>query len=102
MILVGQNLKYDFIVLNKHGIDLTDYRWEDTMLLDHLVDENVSHSLENILNRRYGEVNYKADFWDKYNSYDEAPLKERHQYAGSDIIYTDLVYRDLKGELNAV
>lgn len=101
MRLVGQNFKYDLICLAKAGINLTGYRWHDTMLLDALVDENAtSHSLDSIVTRLYGKVGYKDDFWDKYESYLDAPVEERLKYGAADIYWTNLVYKKLMEKLN--
>jgi len=102
VVLVGQNFKYDLICLAKNGLDLTDYWWHDTMLLDALVDENAaSHSLDNMVKRYFGKVEYKADFWEKYANYTDASEEERLLYGGQDIYWTNKVYLKLMEKLNA-
>lgn len=90
--IVGQNFKYDLKVLHKHGVDLTNYRWHDTMILDHLIDENRSHSLSKMISVYFGQNSYKDDFWDKYEQYTDAPLRERYEYGARDIMWTNKIY----------
>lgn len=98
MLLVGQNIKYDFSVLARYDVYLMDRPFHDTMLLDHLVDENESHSLGSIAERAGIGSDWK-DFWDKYKSYLDAPFEERLEYACNDIIITDGCYKWLLASL---
>lgn len=93
--IVGHNLKYDIIVLKRHGVNLIERGFHDTMLMHHLYDENSSHALGTVASQFGIESSYKDDFWKKYSSYTEAPFDERLDYACSDIVVTDAVYRKL-------
>jgi DNA polymerase-1 len=98
--LIGQNFKFDLHMLYRAGVDLRD-RWHaDTMLLDHLLDENQEHGLDAIIQRRYKD-NYKEKFWSKYDKYEDAPREEQIEYNAKDVNYTGLVYRDTLNDLTA-
>jgi DNA polymerase I-like protein with 3'-5' exonuclease and polymerase domains len=71
----------------------------DTMLLDHLLDENQEHSLDSIIKRRYND-NYKEVFWEKYKEYKDAPKEERIAYACKDVVYTGRLYRSIRSDLS--
>lgn len=93
---VWQNFKYDFKIANKsHGVDLRELPGKvwDTMLLDHLVDENNDHGLDAIVQRRYQD-NYKEVFWDKYKEFADAPKDAQVEYMCKDVYYTNLIYRE--------
>lgn len=95
---VAQNYAYDVHVLYRHGLDLRDRYWEDTMLMCHLVDENVSSSLSENVKKLWGD-SYKDVFWEKYSSYEEAPQAERDEYACKDVYYTHKWWVMLWGKL---
>lgn len=97
--LVAHNFKFDFNFLLKAGIDLRQQGlYADTLLLDHLLDENQPHSLDEIVKRRYNDP-YKEIFWSQYKKYEDAPREAQVHYAGKDVIYTGLVYKDLVSDL---
>lgn len=98
--VVAHNFKFDFNMLYRAGVDLRACGGlqHDTMLLHHLLDENASHALDAIVQERYGD-NYKAVFWSTFKAFDEAPKDRQLEYACKDVIYTDLLYRDLSAEL---
>ncbi len=93
--MVWQNFKYDLIVLARHGVDLRDKEHWDTMLVEHLLDENMyNYNLPTLIEKHAGmDVGYKGDFWSKYASYLDAPFEERMQYGAQDIYWTGFVYR---------
>lgn len=93
--VIAHNFKFDFNFLFRAGVDLRlPGLCADTMLLDHLLDENQEHSLDSIVKRRYND-NYKEVFWNTYKKYSEAPKEAQIEYACKDIIYTEMVYEDL-------
>lgn len=90
---VAWNYKYDYKILVKHGVTLPLNKFIDPMLIAHLVDENrPSNSLDSWVQELF-EDNYKTQFWDKYESYQEAPQDVQLEYACKDIIYTDRIYK---------
>jgi DNA polymerase-1 len=82
-----QNFKIEYEILGRHGIDLTDTPFLDTMLMHHLIDENVEHNLDYMVQSYYSD-DYKQVFWSKYNSIEEAPANERLEYECKDALYT--------------
>lgn len=88
IILIAHNYKYDAHVLYRHGVNLLDRYWRDTILVSHLVDENrPSKSLSSFVNELYLD-NYKDKFWLKYSSYQDSSEEDRIEYACKDIVYT--------------
>lgn len=98
--LVMHNAKFDLHFLARNGIDLTQWPLYDTMLVDHLLDENAEHSLGDIVKRLWGD-NYKDDFWDTYKTYEAAPADVQRAYAIKDLVYTSQLYLWQQDELKA-
>lgn len=96
--IIGHNLKFDLHMLYRAGVDLTQRPFLDTMLMHHLVDENASHALDDIIKERWNDP-YKEEFWSAYASYDAAPDSARLEYAGKDVAYTALLHAALQREL---
>lgn len=106
--LILHNFKFDFaFLLSSPGGPAVDLRrgrvhgpaWvRDTMLLHHLLDENAEHSLDAIVQARWGD-GYKAAFWAKYKNFTDAPIEERMEYSLKDVIYTGKLYFQLMEEL---
>lgn len=93
--VVAHNFKFDFRMLLKHGVDLRCCGLRaDTLLLDHLIDENVDHGLEEIVKREFGdEQAYKKAFWERNVTFSGAPREEQLQYACRDVLYTNRIYQ---------
>jgi DNA polymerase I len=85
--LILQNFKYDFQVLYRHGLDLTNCTFHDTMLMHHIMDENSEHGLDSMV-QAYFKDNYKEAFWKQYKTFEEAPKEVQLEYQGKDAIYT--------------
>jgi len=90
--LIGQNLKFDLHFLYVAGVDLRHLFWLDTMLIDHLIDENAEHGLGPQVLRHFGD-NYKDEFWTKYPDINDAPEEARMEYAAKDVWYTSQLYK---------
>lgn len=88
---VWHNYKYDWHVLYRHGVDLRGKPFRDTMLMHHLVDENASHKLDDIVQELWND-SYKKVFWEKNESYSKAPREEAREYACRDILYTSRLF----------
>lgn len=99
--LVFHNAQFDLKFLRQKGINLYSNKWVDTMLLHHLCDENASHSLKDLIPYFFRD-NYKADFWSKYKSAEEAPEDELDLYNAKDVFYTlelkNLLLDDLESQ----
>jgi DNA polymerase-1 len=89
--LILQNFKYDFHVLQRHGIDLDKSRFRDIMLMHHIIDENSEHSLDAQVKFSFRD-NYKEEFWGKYGSYENASAASRLEYECKDGIYTHRLF----------
>lgn len=96
--IVAHNFRFDYHFLYRSKVDLTNNGVRDTMLLHHLLDENKSHRLDDLVKEYYG-TSYKEQFWSKYERFEDAPVAEQDRYAGSDVIYTAKVYKQLREEL---
>lgn len=97
--VVAHNFKFDFNFLSRNGVELRfDSLHADTLLLDHLLDENQEHSLDAIVQRRYAD-NYKDLFWNEFKNFTDAPKERQTEYACKDVIYTAKIYRDLTSDL---
>lgn len=91
--LLAHNAKYDLHVLFRHGVDLLDRPFRDTLLLAHLLDENrESYSLDSFVQEIWAD-DYKEKFWAKYKSYEEASEEDKIDYACRDVVYTRRLYR---------
>jgi len=99
--LVLHNFKFDFHMFANSGVDLRKCGPVlDTLLLDHLLDENLPHGLDDIIQRRYGD-DYKAKFWEKYNDYGKAAREDQIEYACKDVLYTARIFYDTTGDLTS-
>lgn len=97
---VAHNFRFDFNFLYRNGVDLRLAGLQhDTMLLDHLLDENEEHSLDSIVKRRYND-DYKEQFWANIKGFTEAPREAQIDYACKDVVYTKKLYEDLLKDLN--
>lgn len=96
-VLVGQNFRFDLIVLKRHGLDLTEFTWEDIIHYDHLVDATRPHDLASIIKREF-DFTYKDDFWDTYSSYLDAPEEVRCAYGANDVYWEARAYEKLRNQ----
>lgn len=100
--VVAHNFKFDFHIMRIAGVDLRHAGLvHDTMLLDHLLDENQEHGLDAIVKRNYND-NYKEVFWDDFKTYESAPKDRQIEYACKDVLYTARLYSDLTTKLNGM
>lgn len=77
----------DAYMLDSAGYSFPRERMLDGMLMEHLIDERVSHSLGDYALRSFND-SYKEEFWEKYKSYQEAPEDEANEYEMRDGCYT--------------
>lgn len=96
---IMHNAKFDLAFLYYSGLDLTRHLVWDTMLMDHLRNENEPHALDHIVQTRYKD-NYKELFWTEYKDYESANDLDKIEYACKDAIYTYRLYKDLRDELH--
>lgn len=82
-----QNGAVDWYILRKNGIHLDREKFIDCMLMEHLIDENLDHDLGS-MSLRYFNDNYKKEFWDKYDSFQESTEEDSVPYERKDARYT--------------
>jgi DNA polymerase-1 len=84
---IGQNIKYDFIIFQKHGIELSPV--EDTMLLSYTLDAgNNRHNMDTLSELHLGHktISYKeiVGTGKKQLNFSEVDLKSATAYAAED------------------
>ena len=100
---IGQNIKYDWMVLSRHGIDLQGVRF-DTMVASYLLNPSKrSHSLDQIamdfLGHKtitYAEVVGKGS---KKAGFEAVPVEQAIPYAAEDADITLMAYEALRPQL---
>ena len=101
---VGQNLKYDIIVLRRHGVPVVA-PWDDTMLISYALDGGKwnSHGMDELSERHLGHkpIAYTAVTGSHKArvSFDYVPLKEATEYAAEDADVTLRLHERLKRRL---
>lgn len=106
--IVGQNIKYDLIMLRKAGFNIPD-AYFDTMVAHYLLHIDRSHKLENIVGDLFGYK--KLDLVETYNKstgenrvnlpedwYNHIKASDLAQYAKEDAKWTRKVYDMLSFE----
>ena len=100
---IGQNIKYDWMVLSRHGVDLQGVRF-DTMVASYLLNPSKrSHSLDQIamdfLGHKtitYAEVVGKGS---KKAGFEAVPVEQAVPYAAEDADITLMAYEALRPQL---
>ena len=100
---VGQNIKYDFIVLKKYGITINPY--EDTMLVSYALDAGLNrHNLDLLSEIHLGHktISYKDITGTGKNklNFADVNLKEATMYAAEDADVTLRLFNFLKNRLD--
>ena len=100
---VGQNIKYDFIVLKKYGITINPY--EDTMLVSYTLDAGLNrHNLDSLSEIHLGHktISYKDITGTGKNklNFADVNLKEATMYAAEDAEVTLRLFNFLKNRLD--
>ncbi len=100
---VGQNIKYDYIVLANYGIRLAGIVF-DTMIASHLLNPAIrGHSLDSIAMTLFG---YKTISYEQIAGkgktqigFEETPIGEAVDYAAEDADLTFMAYGEFKRQL---
>ena len=100
---VGQNIKYDLIVLNKYGINIDPI--EDTMLLSYTLDAgNNRHNMDILSEIHLGHktISYKEIVGSGKNqlNFSDVNLKDATRYAAEDADITLRLYHILKKRID--
>ena len=103
---IAHNLKYDYGILFKHGIQINQYCF-DTMLAHYLIDPEKRHNLDqlarSILN--YNPISIESLIGSKTKptrKMEEVDLNELKNYAAEDADLTFQLYLNFKKELKSL
>ncbi|MBU3952876.1 MAG: DNA polymerase I, partial [Proteobacteria bacterium] len=102
---VGQNIKYDYIVLANYGIQLAGIVF-DTMIASYLLTPGVrGHSLDSIAMNLFGykTISYEDITGKGKNQigFEETPITDAVDYAAEDADLTFMAYGELKRRIQA-
>jgi len=100
---VGQNIKFDFIVLKQNGIEVNPI--EDTMLISYTLDAGSNrHNLDTLseIHLEHKTISYKALVGSGKNklNFSDIELDKATEYAAEDADVTLRLYNHLKSKLN--
>ena len=100
---VGQNLKYDYIILKRYGIEITSI--EDTMLLSYTLDAGLNrHNLDILaeIHLNHKTITYKdlVGTGKKQLNFSDVDLEKATEYASEDADVTLRLYKILKTRLD--
>jgi len=102
---IGQNLKYDLVVMNRRGIDIVSY--DDTMLISYVLDAglNGGHGMDSLSERWIGHktISYKevAGSGKAMTTFDLVGIDKATRYAAEDADVTLRLWHILKPRLAA-
>ncbi|UTO28407.1 DNA polymerase I [Bartonella harrusi] len=101
---IGQNIKYDFLVMKQHGIVIRSF--DDTMLLSYALDAGtLTHNMDDLSQRWLGHqpIAYKDLTYNgkKITSFAQVDLKQATLYAAEDADVTLRLWQVLKPQLVA-
>ncbi len=99
---IGQNLKYDILVLKKYDIGLTPF--DDTMLLSYAADAgNHGHGMDELSEKYLGHtpIPFKeiAGSGKSMKTFDQIPIDQATAYAAEDADVTGRLHRLLKARV---
>lgn len=99
---VGQNIKYDMIVLARYGIEMAPI--DDTMLLSYVVEGGLhGHGMDDLAQLHFGHNTIKfkdvAGSGKSQITFDKVPLDKALDYAAEDADITGRLHRLLKPRL---
>ncbi len=100
---VGQNMKFDYIVLKQNGIDMNSI--EDTMLISYTLDAGTNrHNLDTLseIHLNHKPISYKelVGTGKKQKNFSDIELKKATEYAAEDADLTLRLYNFLISRLN--
>ncbi|WP_425410814.1 DNA polymerase I [Hyphococcus sp.] len=101
---VGQNLKYDALVLSRYGVKITPF--DDTMLMSYALDcGKGNHNMDELAERHlaYSTIKFSdiAGAGKKAKTFDQIAIKDAAKYAAEDADITLRLYEVLKPRLAA-
>ncbi len=104
ILVIGQNLKYDYLILRRYGITIASF--DDTMLLSYVIDGGRgSHGMDGLSDRWLGHqpITFKeiAGTGKKQLTFDRIDLETATKYAAEDADITLRLWQVLKPRLIA-
>ena len=101
---VGQNLKFDWLIMIRHGVDIRTY--DDTMLLSYVLDSGRrAHGMDDLSDEHLGHkpITFKevAGSGRGMVTFDRVPIDRASTYAAEDADVTLRLWRVLKPRLAA-
>jgi DNA polymerase-1 len=102
---IGHNLKYDWVMFDKQGIDVAPY--DDTMLMSFSLDAGRSfgHNLTDLAKSQFDHecISFKSlcGTGAKQTTFDKVPLKEATEYAAEDADLTLRLWHRFKPRMTA-
>jgi DNA polymerase-1 len=101
---IAQNMKYDLVIMARHGIDIVSY--DDTMLISYVLDAGTgNHGMDALAERWLGHktIAYKdvAGSGKAATTFDHVDIDKATRYAGEDADVTLRLWRVLKPRLAA-
>ena len=99
---IGQNLKYDMVVLNRYGVEIEP--WDDTMLLSYSLDAGKGQNNMDELSSRWlghSPISFKelTGTGKSQITFDQVPIDKATQYAAEDADITLRLWKILKPRL---
>ena len=99
---IGQNIKYDALVLKKYDVDITPF--DDTMLISYVLDAGVNNHGMDELSRVHLDISpipFKeiCGTGKKQITFDKVPIDKATEYAAEDADITGRLHRLLKPRL---
>ena len=103
IIKVGQNIKYDILVLKNYGIEV--FPIEDTMLLSYSLDAGLNrHNLDTLaeIHLNHNTISYKdlVGTGKKKLNFNDIDIRKATEYAGEDADVTLRLYNIFKERIN--
>ncbi|MCF8473316.1 MAG: DNA polymerase I [Emcibacter sp.] len=101
---IGQNIKYDYLILARHGIQISPY--DDTMMMSYVLDAGSHHHGMDELAKIHLDhdcISFKEVCGTGKNqiTFDQVPLDKATEYAAEDADITGRLHRILKPRLVA-
>lgn len=103
--VVGHNIKYDMLVLSRHGLEL-EHVVADTMVMAHLLDSAQSVAMDELALKylNYRDIAYEdvTGRGQKKISFSEVPVEKACEYSGEDAEVTLRLYETFKPMLEKI
>ncbi len=97
--IIGHNLVYDMQVIKKYGIYPEDSKWFDTMVAQHLINENERKGLKVLAKRHF---NYDMQTYEdvtKGKNFSNTSVKDALNYGCDDSVQTYKLYKLFRPQL---